>query len=81
MATGARLLSSVRLREAEDVAHGGDDGLQVELRRLGQVGLLAVVVQVEEGRASLDLGLHDGGRGHLEVAAVEEVVPEALHHH
>ncbi len=81
MATGARLLCSVGLCKAEYVSHGWNDRFQIKLRRLRQVGLLAVVVQVEESGAPLDLGLHNSRRGHLEVAAVEVVIAETLHHH
>ena len=46
---------------------------------MGQVGLLSEVVQVEEGGASLNLSLNDGGRGHLEVAPAEVVLAEGVH--
>ena len=80
MSARARLLGSVGLGEAKDIAQRRDDRLKVELRRLRQVRLVAEVVQVEESRTSFDLGLDDGRRGDLEVAAAEEVVAEALHH-
>lgn len=62
VATGKRLLGTERLFNAVDLAHGGKDGLEVQLGGLSEVGLLAVVVVLEEGRATLDLGL-DHGRG------------------
>ncbi len=74
------MFRSVGLRDAEDVSERGDDGLQVELGRLREVRLLAEVVEVEERGAALDLRLHQRRRRHLEVAAVEEVVAEALDH-
>ena len=81
MSPSSRLFSPVRLRKAEDIPHGRDHRLQVQLRRLGQVSLLPVVVKVEESGTSFNLGLDDGGRGDLEVAAAEVVLAEALHHH
>ena len=62
VATGKRLLGTERLLNAVDLAHGSKDGLEVQLGGLGKVGLLAVVVVLEEGRTTLDLGL-DHGRG------------------
>ena len=80
MSPSSRLLSSVRLRKAENVTHGWDHRLQVQLWRLRQESLLSVVVEVEEGGTSFNLGLDDGGRGDLEVASAEEVFTEAVHH-
>ncbi len=81
MPTRTWLFCSVRLCEAEDVAHGRDDRLQIELRRLREVSLFSVVVEVEKGRTPFDLCLDDGRWSDLEVASTEEVIPEALHHH
>lgn len=39
VAPGARSLGTERLLDAIDVTEGGDDGLEVQLGRLGQVGL------------------------------------------
>ena len=80
MSTRSRLFGSVGLGEAEDVSQGGNRRLQVELRRLREVGLLSEVVKLEQGGAAFHLGLDDGGWGDLEVAAAKEVVSEALHH-
>ena len=54
----AGLLGTVRLGNAEGVSQGWDAGLQVQLGGLGEECLLPKVVQVEEGGASLHLGLH-----------------------
>lgn len=80
MASSPRLFGSVGLGEAEDVSQGGNRRLQVELRRLREVGLLSEVVKLEQGGAAFHLGLDDGGWGDLEVPAAKEVVSEALHH-
>lgn len=45
-----------------NVSQTGEDSLEVELTRLGQVSLGAVVVKLEQGRSSLDRGL-DHARG------------------
>jgi hypothetical protein len=78
--TCARLLGTVGLGNAEHVAQGSARGLQVQLRRLGQIGLLAEVVQLEQGRAALDLSLHERWRKALVVATREVVIAEALRH-
>lgn len=64
------LLGAERLLDAEDVAQAGQARLEVQLRALRQVRLLAVVVEAEQGRAALDLGLHHARRRHLEQAEV-----------
>ena len=114
MSPGARCLSTVRLGDGEHVPKCWDAGLQVELRRLSEVGLgkrevnkysskhkthpaetevalvfshssplhthlLAKVIELEEGGASLHLRLHKGGRGHFNVAILKIVVSEADH--
>lgn len=66
MSAGARLLCPVGLCNAEGVSQGRYAGLQVELRRLGQVCLLAKVVEIEEGGPTLHLSLHQGGRSDLQ---------------
>ena len=58
VATGKRAFGAERLLDAVNVAEGLDRGLEVELRGLGEVGLLAVVVIFEKRRTTLDLGLH-----------------------
>lgn len=68
MSAGAGLLGPVRLGDAERVSQSRDAGFQVELGGLGQVGLLAEVVQTEERGAALHLGLDQRGRGDLEGA-------------
>lgn len=65
VSAGAGLLSSVRLSDAEGVSEGRYAGLQVELRGLRQVGLLAKVVEVKQGGAALHLSLHQGRRSDL----------------
>ena len=45
---GARFLSSVRLSNTEDVSHGRDAGLQVELAGLGEVGVLSEIFQMKQ---------------------------------
>ena len=81
MSPSSRLFSPVRLCKAEDVAHGRDHRLQVQLRRLSQVRLLSVVVEVEKSGSSFHLGLDDGGRCDLKVSTAEVVITEALHHY
>ncbi len=67
VSAGARLLSAVRLRDAEGVAQRRDARLQVELRRLCQVRVLTEVVEAEEGGAALHLRLHQSGRSYLRI--------------
>lgn len=67
---GVTLLGAERLGNAEDVSKGGKAGLEVELGALGEVSLLSVVVEGEEGGSSLDLGLNHARRGNLEEAEV-----------
>lgn len=66
MPAGSGLLGPVGLGDAEGVAQGGDARLQVELGGLGQVRLLAEVVEVKERRASFHLRLHQRGGSDLE---------------
>lgn len=66
---GARLLSSVRLGDAEGVPQRRYAGLQVELRGLRQVRLLTKVVEVEQRGPALHLSLHQGGRSDLQTRA------------
>lgn len=62
MSSGVRSLGSERLGDTVGVTDGGDDGLEVELRRLCEVGLLSVVVEGEKSGTTLNLGLdHAGG--------------------
>ncbi len=65
MSTGAGLLGPVRLGDTEGVTQGRYAGLQVELRGLCQVRLLAKVVEVKQCGAALHLSLHEGRRGDL----------------
>lgn len=58
VSAGAGLLRSVGLSDAEGVTQRRYAGLQVELRRLRQVGLLSKVVQVKERGPALHLSLH-----------------------
>ncbi|KAI2287449.1 hypothetical protein LOZ06_006892, partial [Ophidiomyces ophidiicola] len=80
VAAGERLLGAEGGADAEDVAEGGQAGLEVQLRGLGQIGGLAVVVEGEQRGAALDLGLHHGGRGDLEQAALVEGGAEGPQH-
>jgi hypothetical protein len=61
-----RVLGPERLLNGVDVSQTGEARLEVELTRLSEVGLSAVVVEGEECRASLDGGLNHAGRGNLE---------------
>lgn len=65
MSAGARLLGPIRLGDTEGVAQGRYAGLQVELRGLRQVRLLAKVVEVKERGAALHLSLHQSWRSDL----------------
>lgn len=65
MSASARLLGPIRLGNAEGVAQGRYAGLQVELRGLRQVRLLAKVVEVKECGAALHLSLHQSRRSDL----------------
>lgn len=65
MSAGAGLFRSVGLSDAEGVTQGGYAGLQVELGRLRQVGLLSKVVQVKERGPTLHLSLHQCRRSDL----------------
>lgn len=67
---GVTLLGAERLGNTEDVSKGRKAGFEVELGALGEVGLLSVVVEGEEGGSSLDLGLDHAGRGNLEETEV-----------
>jgi len=68
MAAGEGLLGAERLLNAVDVAHGGEDSLEVELRRLSEESLLAVVVELEQGSTAFNLGLDKCGRRDLAAA-------------
>lgn len=63
MSSSVRSLGSERLGDTVGVSNGRNDGLQVQLRGLGQVGLLSVVVKSKQGGAALNLGLDHAGRG------------------
>ena len=65
MSAGAGLLGPVRLGDAKGVAQGRYAGLQVKLRGLRQVRLLAKVVEVKKCGAALHLSLHQGRRSDL----------------
>ena len=74
VATSPRRLGAIRLSNAENVAESGARRLQVELRRLGQVGLLAEVVELEESRATFHLRLHQSWRKALEYATNKNTI-------
>lgn len=78
VASGSWRLGSVRLSDAEDVAKSRTSRLQIQLRRLGQIGLFAEVVQLEQRWAALYLSLNQSGREALIVASREEMISEAL---
>ena len=88
MSSGQRLLSTEGLLDTVAVAKTGNGSFKVQLTGLGQVGSLAVVVELEESRATLNLILHNGRRAHfaelqLAIGLVKgkfEVAPE-LHGH
>lgn len=61
-----RILGPERLLDGVDISQTGEARLEVELTRLSEVGLGAVVVEGEECRTSLDGGLDHAGRGDLE---------------
>lgn len=65
MSASARLLGPIRLGDTEGVAQGRYAGLQVELRGLRQVRLLAKVIEVKERGAALHLSLHQSRRSDL----------------
>lgn len=77
---GQGLLGAERLLDAENVAQRRETGFEVELGGLGEVGLLAVVVELEEGAASFDLGLDHAGRGDLKQAELLVALTERPHH-
>ena len=60
---GERFLGAEGGRDAEDVTEGGEAGFEIELRGLGEVGFLAVVIEFEERGAAFDLRLHHAGWG------------------
>ena len=68
MTAGQGLLGTERWAHAEHITQRWETCLQVQLGRLCQVGVLAVVVEAEESATALDLGLHHGGRRHLQHA-------------
>ncbi len=81
------LLGAERLLDAVHVAQRLNDRLEIQLARLREVGLLPVVVVLEQRSAALDLGLHHGrGRDlaelHLAVAVDKRQLDELaqLHH-
>ena len=78
MASGSALLGTVRLSEAEHLTEDGNSGLKVQLRRLGEVGGLSKVVELEEGGTTLHLSLYKCGRNNLGVSLSEKVFTEAL---
>ncbi|CAD2217365.1 hypothetical protein, conserved [Angomonas deanei] len=80
MALRLGLLGAETGENAVDVTEGGRDRLEVELRRLGQVGGLPVVEELKEGGAALALGLDEGGWGHLIVRLGPEELPEGTEH-
>ena len=70
VATRVTLLGPERFLNAEDVSKTRQARLEVQLRTLSEVRLLAVVVERKEGRATLDLSLDHAGRGDFEEAEV-----------
>lgn len=78
MSPRSGLLGTVWLRNAEDVAKGGYDGLQVKLRALGQERVLSKVVELEERRAAFHLDLTQRGRRHLKASSAEEMFAKSL---
>lgn len=78
VAAGVTLLGAEGLLDTEDVAERRQAGLEVELRALREVRLLAIIVEREKGRAALDLGLDHAGRGDLEEAKVGVGLAEGL---
>lgn len=62
VSAGSRRLGAVRLSNTEYVTQRWTRCFQVQLRRLGQVGFLAEVVQLEQRRTALDLGLYQRWR-------------------
>jgi hypothetical protein len=77
VAAGQRLLGTERRAHTVHITQGGETCLQVQLGGLGQVGILAVVVESEQSAATLDLGLHHGGRSHLQHAGLLECLAES----
>lgn len=66
--TGVTLLGTERLLDAEDVAQTRETCLEVELRALREVRVLAIVAELEQGRSTLDLRLDHARRRHLQQA-------------
>ena len=71
---GERFLGAEGGRDAEDVAERGEAGFEVELRRLRQIRLFAVVIEGEERGTAFNLRLHHAGWRHFETARFELVV-------
>jgi hypothetical protein len=65
MPSSQTLLSTETLLDTVDISKGGQDGLEVELRALGEVRLGTVVVELEQGRTAFHRCLHHARWGHL----------------
>lgn len=70
VAPRVRLLGTERFLNTEDVSQTREARLEVELRRLSEVGLFSVVVESEQGCTSFDLGLNHARRGNFEEVEV-----------
>ena len=78
VAAGLGFLGPEGRAEAVDLAEGGAGGLEIELARLRQVGRLAEVVGLEEGRGALTGGRREDRGVDIGVAAVVEEVADGL---
>src|SRR5947208_10218363 len=74
VARRAGLLRAERRAEVVDLLHGEDEGLRIELPRLGQVSLAAEILHLEEGGAAPAPRGRDHGWGDLPESVVAEVL-------
>lgn len=65
MPSSQTLLGTETLLDTVDISKGGQDGLEVELGALGEVGLGTVVVELEQGRTAFHRRLNHTRWGHL----------------
>lgn len=78
VATSSALLGTVALCDAEDIAKGGNDSFEVQLRTLSEVCRLSEVVQPKKCRPTLALSLHECWWGYLKVTVGKVMLTECL---
>lgn len=76
MATRVAVLCTEALLHAEHVPETGETRLEIQLRALSQERGLAVVVELEQRRAALDLRLHEAWGCYLDQALRRQRLPE-----